>query len=348
MPLYGLLIVALGVGANPAAPNLHLEGVVENGTLGGARVEGAEVILRAGQDGAFVAVAKTVTDQDGRFHFYNLRAEPGMVYLPGANRHGVHYPGPRLHLDTGAPPPPVRLTVFDAVTEPSPLVAERHAIDVRLHAGVLEVTETLHVSNPTMKTYVGQADKKLLTTLSLTIPPGFERVTFSTEFFGRRFSVLDNRLVTDLPWLPGRYELKFTYHLPAAGNPLILERALDIPTSAVLVRADAGEIGQVTCNLPRATATREWPLAFESSGATLVAGHQIKLVFGDLPATWTMHGRWIAIAILFGLIIATVASSRLRIARQARPLARLATRHGRSSVKRAAGGRRRTSRAASD
>lgn len=346
MLLYGLLIVALGDGADTAAPNVHLEGFVENGTLGGARLEGTDVILRAGQKDAFVAVAKTVTDQDGRFHFYNLRAEPGMVYLPGANRHGVHYPGPRLQLHAGAPSAPVRLTVFDAVDEPSPLLAERHAIDVRLRAGVLEVTETLHVSNPTLKTYVGQAQKKPLTTLSLAIPPGFERVTFATEFFGRRFSVLDNRLVTDLPWLPGRYELKFTYHLPAAESPLTVERGLDLPTSAVLVRADAGEIGQVTCNLPRATATREWPVAFESSGATLVAGHLIKLVFGELAAQWTVHGRWMAVAILGGLIIATVASRRLRIARPPKPSAHGTARHGQTAARRAAQGRRRTSRAA--
>jgi hypothetical protein len=325
MPLYALLITALGTDA--AAPAGHIEGIVANGTLGGAPVAAAEVVLRAGQDGAFRAVAKTVTDEDGRFHFYNLPAETGVIYLPGANRHGVHYPGPRVRPDVAALAP-VKLTVFDAVASPSPLVAERHAIDVRLQAGVLEVTESLLVNNPTRTTYIGESDRKPLTTLSLAIPAGFERVTFATEFFGRRFSVFENRLVTDIPWLPGKYELNFTYHLPAAESPLTAERTLDLPTSAVRVRAKADQPCQVTCNLPSGGASEDWPFVFASSTEPLAAGHAIKLVFGDLSAQWTLHAPWIAVVVLAGLILTTTLARRRLGSKE---VARQVTRRGKRS-----------------
>lgn len=310
MPLIVLIVTVLG--ADPAAPDAHLEGIVENGTLGGAPVAGAEVLMRAGHDGALLPIAKTVTDAEGRFRFYNLPAEPGVIYLPGANRHGVHYPGPRVRLDAAEPPAPIRLTVFDAAASPSSLIAERHTIDVRLEGSVLEVTESLLLSNPTLTTYVGESDKKPLTTLSLSIPKGFERVTFATEFFGRRFFAVENRLVTDIPWLPGKYELKFTYHLPTVGNPLTIERALDLPTSIVRVRANAGEIGRVTCNLPRVAATEDWPLGFQSSDGAIPAGHAIKVVFGDVPAQWSTHAQWMALAVLVALIAGTATVRKLR------------------------------------
>jgi hypothetical protein len=332
MPLYALLIAALG--ADQAAHGAHLEGVVVNGTLGGAPVTAAEVVLRAGSDGAFRPVAQTVTDENGRFHFYNLPADSGVIYLPGANRHGVHYPGPRVRLDVAAPP--VRLTVFDAVASPSPLVAERHAIDVRLQDGVFEITETLLVSNPTLTTYVGEPDKKPLTTLSLGIPSGFERVTFATEFFGRRFSAFENRLVTDIPWLPGKYELKFTYHLPTAGNPVKLERPLDLPTSCVRVRAR--EASRVTCNLARASPSEDWPCVFESSAELLAAGHAIELVFGDMPGQWNVHAKWMALSVLGGLIVVTAVTRKRRVSKQA---TRQAARPANRPTRRTARGRRR-------
>src|SRR5688572_9993469 len=104
----------------------QIAGVVVNGSLDQTPSARAEVVLRAGQNGEFIAVAKTVTDAHGQFLFDDLPADPEIVYIPGANRQGIHYPGPRMRLQPGAKAPPVKLTTYDAVTSPSPLVAERH------------------------------------------------------------------------------------------------------------------------------------------------------------------------------------------------------------------------------
>ncbi len=96
--------------------------------------------------------------------------------------------------------------------------------------------ETLVVRNPSRATYVGDASAGFATTLALGIPESFERVTFHREFFGRRFHVVNGRLVTDVPWTPGERTLKFTYYLPMTESRYALARPLDLPCSGVRVR----------------------------------------------------------------------------------------------------------------
>ncbi len=150
----------------------------------------------------------------GHFIFYDLPDKPGLVFVPGANRGGVHYPGPRLRFLDLATKSPVELTVYDAVQSPSPLIAERFDLEMVVKSGVVEITETFLVDNPTRTTFVGQHNGMFSTTLSLSIPDGFERVTFADEFHGRRFQIIDGRVVTDIPWTPGKRQLKYSYKLP--------------------------------------------------------------------------------------------------------------------------------------
>jgi hypothetical protein len=282
----------------------RLEGIVVNGTHDEVLVTGAEVVLRAGSDAALEPVAKTVTDRDGRFVFDNLPVEPGLIYLPGANHDGIHYPGGRFRSPLATPATPVKLTVFDALAAPNPLVAERHEIDVQVKTAVLTITETLVVHNPSLTTYVGAAGgDSPHETLALAVAPGFERVTFASEFHGRRFKVVDQRLVTDIPWTPGKRQLEFTYNLPLQA---VFERRLDLPSSLVRVCVRGEHTESVRCNLPRATATAADALVFESANAELGAGHKITLELNSVSAPWIVNARYGALAVLGGLIVVTI------------------------------------------
>jgi hypothetical protein len=301
-----LAVCGLAVGFRSAeAP--CLDGVVVNGTLGGTPVAGAEVVLRAGEPGALLPVAQTVTDPNGRFVFDNLPSEPGLIYLPGANRHGVHYPGPQVRLPGGAAPTWVKLTVYDAGPGPSPLIADRHEIDVHVQPGVLAITETLVVNNPTLTTYLGEGGGEAASeTLALAIPKGFERVTFHSEFHGRHFQLANQRVTTNLPWPPGKRELHFTYHLPVEDSRQALERALDLPCARVRVRIRGEQAERVECNLPRAASPDGSGLVFASVGETLAAGHKITLRSGGWSAPWIVYARWAALGVLGGLVLLTV------------------------------------------
>ncbi len=278
----------------------------------------------AGKDNEFSVVAKTTTGQDGSFSFPGSSLgtrglSPDVVYLPGANRQGIHYPGPRLRLDSGRSPARVQLTAYDAVASPCPLVAEELSIDIQVNPGVLDVTEVLLISNPSSTTYVGSTDSDMPpTTLSLSIPEGVSHVTFNQEFDGRNFRLVDGRLVTSVPWTPGKRQLAFVYQLPVEHSQLLFSRPLDLPTSRVRL-AVGGKCSDATaCNLPRITDRGQLPIAFASTGQPLPAGYVIQLQVPHLSVSWLVNARWLAVILLGSLLAATAGLTfrRNRCARQ--------------------------------
>jgi hypothetical protein len=309
--LLGAAAADIDTGSRPEPAGI-VQGIVVDGTNEGKPLEGVDVILRAGTGGELFPVAETKTDRYGKFLFEQVPPDPAIVYLPGANREGVHYPGQRVRLDANNRVAHLTIVAFDAVTMPSPLVAKRHDIDVAVDGQTLTVTETLLLSNPTRTTYVGQSmGNGPPVTFWLSIPKDFDRVTFDKEFFGRRFLVVDHRPVTDILWLPGEQELRFTYHVPLVESAGRFHRPLDVPSSKIRVRVQGTSAGQVSCNLPRAGAA-DGEVAFASAGGPLPESFTLALAISALPFPWMQYARWGALLALVALVAATVAVYRLR------------------------------------
>ena len=318
VPLFAVVLYSANVGPLPEAAGT-IQGVVVNGTQGGKPIGDVDVLLRADQDGEFVPVAKTKTDLYGKFAFQHVPLEPTTVYLPGADRDGVHYPGQRVRLDPRNPIGHVTLVVFDAVKAPSPLLATRHDIDVNVEQHVMEITETLLVTNRSRATYVGQPVGDMPpVTLRLSIPENFDRVTFGSEFHGRRFLIVDHRVVTDIPWPPGDGELKFTYRVPLEGSAGLFRRPLDLPTSNVRIRVRAKDAQQVLCNLSASTDVGD-RVVFAAVDKQLPAGYTLELQIGNAPIPWMQYARWSSLSVLCMLIFGTVAVHRLRDRRTIEP-----------------------------
>jgi hypothetical protein len=319
MTIHILVLAVMGLLPGVEPPdNALIEGVVVNGSKGASPVAGAKVVLLAGKDNEFTWIASTTTGQNGSFVFdhSHLTPAPGLVYVPGANWDGVHYPGPRFQLDPRGAPARVQLTVHDTVASPCPLVAEMHEIDIHVRAGVLEVTEIVVVDNPSSTTYVGMAapnaPMSAPTTLSMSLPEGVFHVTFNKEFDGRNFQLVDGRMVTDVPWPPGKRQLAFKYQLPVENNQLLFIRPLDLPCLNARV-AVTGECSQeLICNLPKVTSANLAPIGFESSGQSLPAGYILQLQIGQLSVACIVYARWGAIILLGGLVAATTIRLTLR------------------------------------
>jgi hypothetical protein len=289
----------------------EIRGTVLNGTRGRVPIADAEVVLRASHEGALVPIHRTTTDAGGRFVFRNLPLGTGAIYLPGANRAGVHYPGRRVRLDGRNPRADVELLAYEAVESPSPLVVRRHELRVRAETGLVEIAETMEIDNPSRSAYVGEpSDHHQPVTLRISLPTGFETVTFDEEFHGRAFQIHGGDLITSLPWPPGSRELKFTYHLPVEQRRWTLSRAVDLPTQQLVVRASTAEGTPVACNLSSAgrAANGEW--AFEHRGEALPAGYLIELTLGSLPLRLETYSRWAVLASLLVLGTWLVAKKR--------------------------------------
>jgi hypothetical protein len=302
--LIDLLILAsvCGLGASPEAQGT-IRGTVVNASAGRTPVAQATVVLRAELGGDLVPLEETTTDARGRFVFRGL-ATGSRVYLAGANRAGVHYPGPRVQLTPQHPATEVEIPVFDAVGEPSPLVIRSQEITVRPQPGALRVTESLTIENPSATCYVGKPAQEGAepVTLAMAIPPDFERATFHKEFFGRRFSVLGGKLVTGIPWPPGQQKVELTYVVPNGRRRGLWERSVDLPCSRLRLCVETDKTGEVACNLPRTSLDPGRQIVFESSAETLPPGYAIRLELGRVPLPAVVYGRWLAVAALAGLV----------------------------------------------
>lgn len=264
------------------------------------------VALRVRVDGQFVVAGETTTDAQGRFLFDNIPADPDYVYLTGANWQTVHYPAQRIRLDHDQRQANVRITVHDAVQTPSPLVVRKHDIRIESKSEALRVTESLLVDNPSQTTYVGQPKKAdgRAATMTLSIPADFVRTTFHEEFFGRRFTLIDGKLVTDIPSTPGTRELKFTYVLPNASGDRVWSRAMDLPTSDVHVSVKSETPDDIASNLKRSERDAAGNVTFTSE--LMSAGQIIQVEFGRQPISFAVTGRWLALVVLVGAIAGTM------------------------------------------
>jgi hypothetical protein len=304
-----LILVFLTGSVLDAGQPVHdgmIEGVVVN-AADQKPVPRAEVVLRAKVDGQLLTVAETTADAQGKFRFEQLPADGMNDYLPGANRGGIHYPGPSVRLSSLRRRAEVTLAVYDAVTFPNPLVVRQHTITLLPEPGVLRVTESMLIDNPSAGCYVGQAAGEDVepVTLQLAIPADFAQVTFANEFFGRRFSLIGGKLVTGVPWPPGQRELTFSYVLANTQQHYVWQRPLDLPSTKVRVVVRGIQPGRVTSNLNRTPQQGSGEIAFESGQHALSSGYLLDVELEQMPVTLMAYAPWAATATLVGLLLAT-------------------------------------------
>jgi hypothetical protein len=283
-----------------------IEGTVANMTSGEPVPCQAEVILQLQIDGQFVPFRDTTSDMEGRFRLKGIPEGKDNLYLLGANRHGIFYPGPRIQLVDPKPNAYAELAVCDAVTKPNPLVLKKMDVTIRPKLGLLRVTESLLIDNPTHATFIGEAAGDYPpTTLVLSIPADFERTTFEKEFYGRRFAIVNNKVITGIPWTPGERELKYTYVLRNTKESTSWRRPLDLPCSDVTVRIEGRSPDEVRCELLDRVQADKGGVVFASGGHALPAGQVLRVELGRLPLPWMSYSKWAAVAILLVIVAAT-------------------------------------------
>lgn len=330
------LALCVALLAQEGAGTGRIGGQVVNATRRDSAEAGVEVLLQVLVDGTFEVIGRAATSPEGRFLFEGIPLDEPRVYLAGASRDGILYPGPRVTLGAGRSEARVRIQVHESITGPSPLVIRDHVVEIEPEPGAVRVTEALRIENPGTTTFVGQArpDGSDPVTLELRIPPGFERVTFQKEFFGRQFAMRDGHLVTGIPWTPGTRELAFTYVVPVEESSARLwERPLDLPCDHVRIVVRGQGTEALTCSLGAPRREPDGAIVFESTGSIAVAaGPAITL---DRPAGWSLSRAQVRWAVLGGLALAIVASLLTLGRRSPAPVRRPSRLRGRARTSRA-------------
>ena len=191
------------------------------------------------------------------------------------------------------------------MASPNPLVLKKMDVVIRPETGLLKVTESLLLENPSHTCYVGQAvhDGADPVTLELSIPPDFERTTFDLEFFGRRFVMVNGKLVTSVPWPPGQRELRYTYVLRNTQEVSQWKRPLDLPCSNVTIRVEGKSPDEVRCELLRQTTADDKRSSSSRPGRSFPRARSCKSSWAAAAAL-DDHGKWAAVAVMLGLIAA--------------------------------------------
>lgn len=295
--------LVLLVGSLSAADGV-IEGVVVNATKGHEISAGTDVVLRVRLDGKFVVLASTTTQPDGSFRFAALPLDDESLFLPGANLDDVHFPGPRIALSANRPQANVTLEVFETVSNANPLIIESHDIVVHAEPGSLKVRESMRINNPSLRCYVGHPRHQGggPVTLQLGIPMDFERITFDKEAFGRQFKLINDKLVTGIPWPPGKRELSFSYVIANETGNRTWQRRVDLPCSQVFMKVRTDTPEHVACNLPATAAKQDGEACFESNAEPLTRGHVLRLDLDHLPMSMMVYARRIASLLLITLV----------------------------------------------
>ena len=304
MKLESILLCAALAAVPAAALAGTIQGTVVNTSTGTPTPCQVAVIVQVQVKGQFVPLRDVISDKQGCFRVDRLPVGDGIVYQAGATRHGIFYPGPRIRLTGLQPIASTKLTVCDAVAGPSPLVLKKMDVAIRPEIGLLKVTESLLLENPSHTCYVGEVAHNGAepVTLELSISPDFLRTTFDQEFFGRRFTMVNNKLVTSVPWPPGERELRYTYVLRNTQEVSQWKRPLDLPCSNVTICVEGKSPNEVRCEMLRRTMAGATTVAFASAGQELPVGRILLVELGRLPLPWMTYGKWAAVAIMLGLI----------------------------------------------
>lgn len=320
-----------------------IDGVVINRSQGGRPAIGVEVELRAELDGELAPVGRTQTDKDGKFRFRGVPLDRTLTYVAGANVDGVHYASDKFTIGPWRHAAHVRLEVREAADAANPLVIRRHEIVLEPELGALHVTEALLIDNPTSKTFVGRAtaDAPMPVTFTLGIPNDFERLTFEEEFYGRNFALIGGKVVTSIPWEPGRRWVRFTYSARNERGYRRWQRRIDAPCEQLVIRISGEHADGVACSLPSldADASEQGQPVFASSGP-LAAGEVVWVGLGDLPVSWMAYARWSAVVVLVATILVLSLWMRRRRRREAHDSAKREPPGKRASVKRSVSKRR--------
>jgi len=297
-----LLLLTLTAGSAASPPRGVLVGQVVNASRDNAPVPAAEVVLQVRIEGEFVPVEKTRADAGGRFRFASLPLGDDLLYLAGASRDGVHYPGRRVALTESRPAAQVSISVRDTIAAPNPLVIRKHEIVIRGEPGALHVVEAILVDNPGATTFVGAAAAgHEPVTLELSVPAEFERLTFEEEFYGREFSAVNGRVVAGIPWTPGQRWLRYTYSIANQDAYRVWRRKIDLPCDDLRIRVLHDNPDEVTSSLAKAAGAPPGEALF-AAHTRLPAGQVIEIGVGRLPLSWTRYARWLAVAALLGAI----------------------------------------------
>ena len=259
-----------------------VEGRIINGTAGVPDPAGLTVVFHQ------VNVARseelqTTTDQEGSFRFDDIVFDPEALYGISVRYQGALY-ADAVDLSEGSPPP-VSLTVYEAVDDESLLTAPSASVlfaQVDKPSQTLWALEIVKISNGTDRTYVPGAEPMKL--LRFGLPPGAQGLQVDSGLLGAEVLQVDRGFALTASVPPGEHEVMYAYQFPYSGAEYVFARSFPYGAGSLRVLApyevarlsseQLGAVEEVTVG------GRPYQLL---SAIELPRGDRISLALRDLP-----------------------------------------------------------------
>ena len=259
-----------------------VEGVIVNGTDGGAEVGAQSVTLhRVGADGSRDLSAES--DADGAFRF-EFDYDPDLAYGVSVRYQSAVY-GTDLELSAGSPDP-ISLAVYESTSDDGVIGVRSASILLAAAdsaAQTVAALEILRLVNDSDTAYVpGEGVMELL---RFGLPPGADDLTLDTRLIGADFIQVDRgfALLASVP--PGEYDVMFSYTFPYETDEFTLSKTYryGADSARALAAEDVLTIESDQLGEPKSERIGERMYrVLEADGFTRGAAVEIRL--SDLPA----------------------------------------------------------------
>ena len=259
-----------------------VEGVIVNGTDGGAEVGAQTVTLhRVGADGSRDLSAES--DADGAFRF-EFDYDPDLAYGVSVRYQSAVY-GTDLDLSAGSPDP-ISLTVYESTSDDGVIGVRSASILLAAAdsaAQTVAALEILRLVNDSDTAYVpGEGVMELL---RFGLPAGADDLTLDTRLIGADFIQVDRgfALLASVP--PGEYDVMFSYTFPYETDEFTLSKTYryGADSARALAAEDVLTIESDQLGEPKSERIGERMYrVLEADGFTRGAAVEIRL--SDLPA----------------------------------------------------------------
>lgn len=223
---YGGTVAEVG-----AQESISVQGVVVNGTAGGAAPADLPMMLHAIDPAAGrVATVETTTDAEGGFEFAAVAAPAGGSFVLVMDYAGMRYNSLLAAADLAEP---VEFTVYDTTQDIGVIRVERQTMVL---AGIDETAreiaalELLNVVNSSDRTLLPEltniTNPNEISFLRFSLPPGADNLEVQSNLPGGDIITIGNGFALTAPVLPGRHRVNYTYTFPYTGDRAAFQQRL--------------------------------------------------------------------------------------------------------------------------
>ena len=248
-----------------------IEGQILSATARDAPIVGALVTLRSWQSGEELSPREVRSDESGQFSFSD-RVMLDHEYQLLVGHQDVTYAFARKAFLPEENRITVPVTVYDATNDDSVLAVERAHLIIDGDAEHLHVQEVHVLTNTSMSTYVATDQETGEGAIHFPLPPGAVDLEWLGGFSPGSIAISPTGFKIVTPFLPGTVEIAFSYVLPFATSPYVVEMAFPYAVNHLDVF--------VTANGIKANA----PQLLRGEPIALQAGHYNRLSGDELPA----------------------------------------------------------------